>query len=379
MKICFMGDAQSIHLQRWANYFIKNGHVVHIITMEPNEIKGAKIHNISFLNLKKEIPNIKFVGYLIHKYREYKSILVLKSLLDKIKPDILNSHYMTIYGIMGSMLNLHPYVITCWGSDVLIVPNILGKKYVKKMKKASRKADLIIVVSEYMKKKLIKMEVKKNIIVNPFGIDFSQFNPNGKEIRAIKEKFGNKIVIISTRNLKPIYNIECLIKSFSSVLEKEDNVIFLICGSGSLENKLRKLVNNLDLSEYVHFLGKISHKEMPDYLRSADIYVSASLSDGISISLLEAMGCGLIPVVSDIPGNNEVIKDGKNGFIFKNNPVDLSKKLNYCIKNYDNLRENIIKPNLKKIEEKYNWNKHMNRLLKSYEKLINGKKIFNQS
>jgi len=367
MKICFLGDAQSIHLQRWANYFIENDHNVHIITTKPKQIKGAKMHDISFFN--KEDPKARVIGFFIYKYREYKSILILKKLLDKIKPDILNAHYMTFYGMIGSKLNFHPYIITCWGSDVLLVPNILGETYVKRMKKALRKADLIVVVSEYMKKKLIKIGIKKNIIVNPLGIKISKFNPNSKKNKLIKEKFDNKKIIISTRNLEPIYNVECLIKALPSVVKENENIVTLICGNGSLENELKKLVNNLGLNEHVYFLGRISHEKMPDYLRSSDIYVSASLSDGISISLLEAIACGLIPVVSDIPANCEVINDDKNGFIFENNPNDLSKKLNYCIENYDNIKRNIFKSNLKKIKKKFNWQKNMEFLLKLYKKL----------
>ncbi len=368
MKICFLGDAQSIHLQRWANYFIENDHNVHIITTKPKQIKGAKMHDISFFN--KEDPKARVIGFFIYKYREYKSILTLKKLLDKIKPDILNAHYMTFYGMIGSKLNFHPYIITCWGSDVLLVPNILGETYVKRMKKALRKADLIVVVSEYMKKKLIKIGIKKNIMVNPLGIKISKFNPNSKKNKLIKEKFDNKKIIISTRNLEPIYNVECLIKALPSVVKENENIVTLICGNGSLENELKKLVNDLELNEYVYFLGGISHEKMPDYLRAADFYVSTSISDGISISLLEAMGCGLIPIVSDIPANHEVIKDFENGFIFKNNPVDLCKKIIYCIKNHDEIKEGITESNFKKIKNQYNWEKNISHISNLHENFL---------
>ena len=131
-----------------------------------------------------------------------------------------------------------------------------------------------------------------------------------KKIKSFKERFHNKKIIISTRNLESIYNIECLIKSLPLIVEKNDNFVLLICGSGSLENYLKKLVKKLNLNNYVYFLGKISHIKIPDYLRSADIYVSTSLSDGTSISLLEAMSCGAFPIVTDIPGNRFWITHG---------------------------------------------------------------------
>jgi len=116
------------------------------------------------------------------------------------------------------------------------------------------------------------------------------------------------------------------------------------------------------MGKKIVFLGKIPHDEMPKYLGLSDIYASSSLSDAMSVSKLEAMACGLIPVVSDIPANREVISDGENGFIFKNNPEELSKKLSYVIKNYDEIKGKIVKSNLKIIEGNFNWDRNMEEL-----------------
>jgi len=367
MKICLMGDAQSIHLHRWANYFIKNGHDVHIITTKPKKIKGAKIHDISFLN--KEDPKIRVIDYFIYKYREYRSILILKNLLNEIKPDILNSHYMTFYGIMGSKLNFHPYIITCWGSDVLLVPNILGETYVKRMKKAFRKTDLITVESEHMNKSIEQLGINDRVEVVRHGVDLNKFNLDAGTDANLKQdiKSNDDIVIISTRNFEPKYNISCIIKGFHLLQKKIPNVKLILLGAGSMERQLKTLVKRLNISEKTLFFGHISHDEMPKYFGLSDIYVSSSLSDAMSVSKLEAMACGLIPVVSDIPANREVINDGENGFIFKNNPDNLSKKLSYCIKNYDKIKENVIKSNLKIIEETFNWNENMEAMYKLYK------------
>ena len=62
-------------------------------------------------------------------------------------------------------------------------------------------------------------------------------------------------------------------------------------------------------------MGRVPHDRMPELLTQTDIYVSTSLSDGTSVSLLEAMASGVFPIVTDIPSNREWINDGENGFL----------------------------------------------------------------
>jgi glycosyltransferase involved in cell wall biosynthesis len=350
---------------------VEKGHEVHIITREPSEIADVHVH--VFVSHSKssffyKIPIIACLFCSLHKYFE---INRLKKLINKINPDLIDAHYLTDYGILASKLNFHPLVITCWGSDILVAQAKFGEKHVKEMEKALIKGDLIPVVSEHIKEELIKMGIKKNIMVNPFGVDVSKFNPHGKKIGAMKEKYCGKKIIVSTRNLEPIYDVECLIKAFSYVIKQNKDIILIIkFGGGSLEDTLKRLVNNLGMDKYIHFLGKISNERMPDYLRSADIYVSTSLSDGTSVSLLEAMACGVFPIVTDIPGNRPWITHGKNGFLFeKGDYIKLSELILKSI-NREDMIKNAAKINQEIINEKGNWEKNSKAMEETYRKII---------
>ena len=86
-------------------------------------------------------------------------------------------------------------------------------------------------------------------------------------------------------------------------------------------------------------MGWIAHDELPKYLTSADIYVSTSLSDGASVSLVEAMACGLPVVTTDAGDAGKWIEDGRNGFIVPTkSPELLAEKIAYLLENKD-LRE----------------------------------------
>jgi len=354
-------DSHAIHTKRMADYFHNLGHEVHVITHHSSynaNDEGYEIHEIPLPNFHSRVP----YGYYWTAFPK-----VLRE-IKRINPDILHGVYISNIAIYMILANSYNKILTGIGSDILIWPK--RDKYINKLVElAIRNADVITVVSKHMRKILIKMGIKKRIVVYPLGIDTSQFNTNILEMDIIRKKFKNKKIVISIRRLEPIYDLEFLIQSFSSVIRAYPNTVLLILGSGSQKNDLEKMRDRLGLDKDIFFLGEIPHEDIPSYLASADIYVSTSLSDGVSISLLEAMGCGLIPIVRNIPGNLETIKDGENGFIFENNLNSLSDKLIYCIKNYDEIRESIIKLNLERIESDFNWEINMKCLLETYEEL----------
>ena len=76
------------------------------------------------------------------------------------------------------------------------------------------------------------------------------------------------------------------------------------------------MVRESGLEDKVHFAGQVDYVDLPKYYRVAHLYLSASIVDGSSVSLLEAMSCGIPALVSDIPGNREWVVPGRNGWLF---------------------------------------------------------------
>ena len=126
----------------------------------------------------------------------------------------------------------------------------------------------------------------------------------------------------------PVYDVITLIKAVPIILAEFPATKFIIIGKGKQEKHLYELASSLGILDKVRFLGWIEHDKLPSYLSSSDIYVSTSLSDGASNSLLEAMACGLAPIVSDIPANRQWIKESENGFFFPiSNHITLAEKV----------------------------------------------------
>jgi glycosyltransferase involved in cell wall biosynthesis len=230
---------------------------------------------------------------------------------------VLDGNWLTRSGGLYCLFSrYHPYVATAWGSDILIeaersrILRAIGKLTV-------RVADAVIVDSNIQRRAVLSLGCRPSKIYSfPWGIDLDRFKPMPND-SAIREELGwerNKI-IVSTRNHSPVYGVEYLIRAIPIVLEKVKEARFLIAGDGPLLAYHKALAEELGVQDYVHFLGRVQNNLLPDILNSADLYVSTSLSDGTSASLLEALATGLPSVVTAIPANREWMVEGVNGFL----------------------------------------------------------------
>lgn len=142
----------------------------------------------------------------------------------------------------------------------------------------------------------------------------------------------------------------------------------ILLGDGRQMPKLKAIAADDPNGSRVSFLGRQPNDLLVDYYRSCDLYVSASIVDGSSVSLLEAMGCGIPVLMSAIPGNLEWVRDGENGLIFPVGDVcGLAEKMLYCCRNRDKLMQYASSAR-KLIEEKADWNKNKKEIHTAYRK-----------
>jgi L-malate glycosyltransferase len=369
MKICLIASGTSIHTYRWANYFVIRGHEVHVISEKFNTDYDGFDVRIRKYQLVRLAPGIwklsRFISGVFW-------IFQVGNLVRKIKPDILNAHYVNIAGYLGAICGFHPLIITTWGSDILTVPKqnkILGLI----TRWALKQADIVICVSSFMKDVIINMGIQPDkIVITPIGVDTQRFQPVGlSETINNSDPSRNYVRIISTRNLAAIYNVETFIKAIPIVIGKFSQLQFTVLGDGVLKKELQNLVNSLGISGKVSFIGKVLNDDLIYYLKSSDIYVSTSLSDGTSISLLEAMSCGLPCIVSEIPANKPWIKERENGLLFK--PGSYEELADKIVSILDN-KELRIKMGLAAralVIEKGDHQKEMAKIENIYYQLIN--------
>lgn len=366
MRICYVADGASIHTQRWLNYFAQKGHEVHLICWKvmPGYDDSIRIHLLTRLAPKIWAAS-QYLSFLFW-------IIQVRRLIRRIKPDIVDGHFITVYGFLAACSGFHPLVVSAWGSDVLIVPN-QNPFYRFLTTHALKKADLITSDAEHLVEKLIKLGARREKIeLVYFGVDTQIFYPKQRDAKLREElAMFDSPTIISARNLKPLYDVATLVKAVPLVLAEIPDAKFIIASDGDQRGYLEELTSSLGLSNSVRFVGWLRESELSDYFTASDIYVSTSLSDaGLAASTAEAMACGLPVIITDFGDNRKWVQDGKNGFIVPvKNPEALASKIVYLLQNMDD-RIKFGQANQQLIEEKNNREREMERVERFYKELI---------
>jgi glycosyltransferase involved in cell wall biosynthesis len=373
MKICYLANASSIHTRRWVNYFARKGHEVHVITLNPGEgyVEGVRLHP-----LKMPVSG-SWMGAALYKALTW--IIQTRGLIRRIKPDIIDAHFITTYGYLAIASGFHPVVLTAWGSDIYLDPKE-SRLFRLLTKYVLRKAEITICDSESLKKELLQLGTDPaKIRLSYSGVDTRKFRPQPKN--QLREKLGLKgePVIISTRNFKWVYNIDMLIKAIPLILECVPQAKFIIAGEGDQREHLQNLAASLGVSGSVIFTGVIPHDELPGYLALSDVYISTSVSDSIQVSMQEAMACEVAPVVTDLPALRETIIDGENGFLVPVNDIQaLADRVVYLLQN-EEVRKRFGKLGRKLIQGTVEYRKEMDKLEKIYQEQVEKVKVRRKS
>jgi glycosyltransferase involved in cell wall biosynthesis len=211
------------------------------------------------------------------------------------------------------------------------------------------RADLsknILTVSQEIKNRYVSWwgYAPKKVLVTHHGVDSKDFSPDAKVRMSLRQKFKlpekDRIFIIIAR-FTPIKRLDRAIRAFNIIFQRSPDVRLVLVGSGPLDDECRQIAGALPCSGHVLFIGHVH--DPANYLKMADIFVLSSDSEGLSIALMEAMASGLIVISTDCSGSDEVITDGKTGFIVSKTDESLAdgmqKALDLTLDECRNMRQ----------------------------------------
>lgn len=299
MTIWVIGEASSVHVQRWVFYLVSRGHQVTVWSIVAGSLEGAVVR----------APEV--VKWMPRKFRFACLVFILRAALRESRPDVVNAHYATSYGLVAMLAGARPRVLTAWGTDVLV--HRPGSLRASIALTVLRDADLVVSVANHMTRRLVQgFGVSPNKIVTaPFGVDVDA-QPTGLADKDFD--------VISTRSLEASYRVDLLIEAASLL----PSLQILIVGSGSYRPALVRRVISAGLERRVSFIGQLSPEDVLAHLARSRVFVSTSPTDGNNVSLNEAMLCGAFPVVVASPASAEWIRDGWNGLIVESHAAALA-------------------------------------------------------
>ena len=201
------------------------------------------------------------------------------------------------------------------------------------------KADIVITPSRHLSNVVKNWGVKADklkVIYNGTRITNNEFSKSNSNI----------IKLITVGRLAPWKNVNTIIEAVHLLKNQDLKINLIIVGSGPEDLDLKKQVNNLNLTNEVIFTGQKKYSDLKEYYKSADIYIQASGYEGLPHVLLEAINFDLAIISTPIGGTNEILQDGKNGFI-----LDLEKGIKPNSENLKNIILEVVN-NKKLTEEK---------------------------
>ncbi|MGQ9837067.1 MAG: glycosyltransferase family 4 protein [Cyanobacteriota bacterium] len=165
--------------------------------------------------------------------------------------------------------------------------------------------DRSIVFSETQREILINLGVRaEQVVVIPNGVDVEKYTPGPSDL---KQRLGLERIFVYQGRVSPEKNLEALLKAWKQS-QMGENCGLLILGDGPLVNTLKPFYN---AQHGIHWLGYVAEDQRRiEILRGGDVFILPSLIEGLSLSLLEAMACGLAPVATDVGADGEVLADG---------------------------------------------------------------------
>ena len=350
MRILLLSHSTNPWTPHYARYFVARGDQILVVSYTPNPIEGVEME---FIGVD---PWDKYANKHIYLTR----VPRLRGIIKRFKPDVVYAPFITSNGLSAVLAWKGPIVTAGRGGDVLEQEGRTGwrrRLREKLIQFVCRRCVIVHSVSKEIDDELLRLGVPSSKLVQiPVGVDSAKFQPDPAMPRSPATR------LICTRKHEPIYDNITVIEALVRLKAAGHDFTCIMASEGTLLDMHKAKVQRVGLSDRVTFTGELPHEQLPALLRQADIYISASLSDGTSSALLEAMAAGLTPVVSRIPANLPWIEHGRTGLLFEPQRADILADQLIKAMGDAELRRNAFQENRRRIEDGGDQRRNMQRL-----------------
>jgi len=293
VRIATLSNAAVLHTQRWVRHFRAQGHEVRLWSLEagPADLEA------------RPLPSAALPGL----FRYPLAAPALRRELAAFAPDLVDAHFVPNYGLLGALAGRSPLSVCAWGSDLLVGLRTSAWRRAR-ARFVLRHADLVLADAANLAAAALALGAEPaRVHALPWGVPRARFHPRGTRVAGR---------LLSSRMHEPIYDLTAVIEGLAPLFHRHPHLSLHLAGDGSLRGELERLAAARLPAGRFRFLGRLDPDALAGELAAAEFYLSASLSDSTSLSLLEAMASGALPVVSDLPGNREWVSEGQGARTF---------------------------------------------------------------
>jgi L-malate glycosyltransferase len=366
MRILYFSRDYCPHDHRILSAIVAGGHEVHYLRLED---AGRKLESRP---IPEGVQVVQWRGGTkkFHWYDIPVLVLSLKEVIIDVRPDLIHAGPIQSVGLVSVLSGFHPLVSMSWGFDLMqdAKKNIYSRWVTRNV--LSRSDWLFGDCQAVLNKAEQYGYNLDRSSFFPWGVDLQHFNPgNGSRLR---KQLGwvDETILFCNRSWELQYGVDIVAQAFVRAAEVNGNLRLLLLGNGSQKEKIERILSDGNAINKVVFAGQVPNAELPDYYRAADLYISASHTDGSSVSLMEALACGLPAAISDIPSNLEWVSSGEEGWLFTDGSVE---QLTALMQKLDQEKVNLAVMQIKarrKAEKFADWNSNQRKMLKGYDMAV---------
>lgn len=363
MRVVYFSQDYTPHDHRFLEALGDSGHEMHYLRLEAaGPLKEARpvpsaVRTVDWWGGRRPVRGL---GRL-------RALWGVRRVLEEIEPDLVHAGPVQSTAALAAAAGAAPLLTMSWGSDLLRGARSGWGRWAARWTLARSAA--LACDCQTVRRRAQELGVPdERIFVFPWGVDLKRFRPGrNMHLRALEGWGPNQVIILSTRAWEPLYGTRELVEGFVLAAAEDPRLRLLMLGGGSLEGWVYEKLEASDLLARVALPGQVENDELPEYYRTSDLYVSASHSDGSSVSLMEALACGVPAVVSDIPANREWVKPGENGWWFSvGEAEDLAQTL-LSAAGEDLPQEAMSQAARAVAEAKADWSRNFEVLLQAYD------------
>jgi len=293
VRIATLSNAAVLHTSRWVRHFRARGHEVRLWSLEPGpaDLEAQRL------------PEAPLPGALRYPL----ALPALRRGLAEFAPDLVDAHYVPNYGLLGALAGRRPLSVCAWGSDLLLA----GRRtpfHRLRTRFVLGRADLVLADAGNLGNAARALgAAPERVHVVPWGVPRGRFHPRERRVPGR---------LLSTRMHEAVYDVAAIVEGLAPAFARHPALTLHVAGDGSLRPELERLAAARLPAGRFRFLGRLEPDALAEELAAAEFYLSASHSDSTSLSLLEAMASGALPVISDLPGNREWVNEGEGARLF---------------------------------------------------------------
>ncbi len=311
MRIALVGDAQSPHLLKWGRALAAIPQIELWVASSRGFGPGWDGVVVAGRRLALDTRPRTAGG----NFGVLRGLPRLARWLARVDADWLHAHYLTSHGTLAwlarRMFRLRArLVVSAWGSDILATPQ-RSAAHRWLTRRVLRACVLATSDSVHMAQRMRALGAGE-VMTFPFGLE---------AMPALAQRKDDWL-FFANRGLEPVYRPHAVLALFARIAAAQPLARLVVANTGSLAAALpdaaRALglrVGRLDAGDQVEFSGRLDSAQLADGYARAQWFVSLPESDSIAVSVLEAMAHGCIPLLSDLPANRELVRDGENGVI----------------------------------------------------------------